>query len=90
MQADVPAERASVADRPLSVRVADSVLSRHSPEAARWHYEQGLILRAIEEVWRATGEPRYWSFVKDTMDLFIGPDGNIRTYRVEDHNIDQI
>ncbi|HZG69688.1 MAG TPA: glycoside hydrolase family 88 protein [Herpetosiphonaceae bacterium] len=90
MHADVPAERPGVVGRPLSVQVADSVLSRHSPEAARWHYEQGLILRAIEQVWRATGEPAYWRFVKDTMDLFIGPDGDIRSYRVDEYNLDQI
>jgi unsaturated rhamnogalacturonyl hydrolase len=45
---------------------------------------------AIEQVCRATGDDRYWRFVKDTTDLFIEPDGNIRSYRREEYNLDQI
>lgn len=77
-------------DRPWSVRMADSVIARHSPDAARWHYEHGLVLKAIEQVWRATVDDRYWRFVKDTMDLFIGPDGTIRSYKRDEYNLDQI
>jgi unsaturated rhamnogalacturonyl hydrolase len=70
--------------------MADSLIRRHSPEAARWHYEEGLALKAIDQVGRATGAAGYLHFVKDTADLFVGPDGAIRTYRADEYNLDQI
>jgi unsaturated rhamnogalacturonyl hydrolase len=78
------------ADQIWSVRMADSMIERHSPGAARWHYEHGLLLMAIERVWRATGEARFWKHVKETVDLFVEPDGTIRTYDLEEYNLDQI
>src|SRR3712207_6657266 len=84
-------ENAPVGDaQSWAVRMADSMIARHSPAAAQWHYEHGLLLMAIERVWQATGEAKYWNHVKDTMDLFIGSDGAIRTYRIEEYNLDQI
>jgi len=82
-------------DQPLSgqawsVPTADSMIKRHAPDAAQWHYEHGLLLMAIERVWRATGEARLWNHVKETVDLFIAPDGTIRTYDPEEYNLDQI
>jgi unsaturated rhamnogalacturonyl hydrolase len=70
--------------------MADSVIRRHSPEAAQWHYEHGLALKAIEQVGRASGDARYGRFVKDTIDLFVEPDGAIRSYRLQEYNLDQI
>ena len=90
MPEELPADRSSVAEHAWSVRMADSVIRRHSPSAARWHYEDGLVLKAIEQVGRATGEARYRRFVKDTIDLFIDPAGGIRTYDLEEYNLDQI
>jgi unsaturated rhamnogalacturonyl hydrolase len=83
-------ENRPVTSLPWSVRMADSMIARHSPDAAQWHYEHGLLLMAIERVWRATGEARFWSHVKETADLFIAPDGGIRTFRLEEYNLDQI
>ncbi len=85
-----PIDEAVKTDQPWSVRMADSMIARHSPDAAQWHYEHGLLLMAIEWVWRATGDARYWDHVKGTVDLSIAPDGTIRTYNPEEHNLDQI
>jgi unsaturated rhamnogalacturonyl hydrolase len=90
MRQELPAEQPIVADRAWSARMADSAIARHSPASARWHYEHGLVLKAIEQVWRATGDDGYWRFIKDTVDLFIDSEGQIRTYRVEEYNLDQI
>jgi unsaturated rhamnogalacturonyl hydrolase len=84
------ADQSLAADRAWSVRMADSAIARHSPASARWHYEHGLVLKAIEQVWRATGDAGYWRFIKDTVDLFIDSEGQIRTYRLEEYNLDQI
>jgi unsaturated rhamnogalacturonyl hydrolase len=70
--------------------MADSVIHRHAPAAAQWHYEHGLALMAVERVGRATGAARYKHFVKDAVDLLVEPSGAIRTYRAEEHNLDQI
>jgi unsaturated rhamnogalacturonyl hydrolase len=48
------------------------------------------MLYAIEQVGRATSDAKYWRFVKDTMDLLVDPQGNIRTYKTQEYNLDQI
>ncbi len=73
-----------------SVRMADSAIGWNAPMAAQWHYENGLMLRAIERVWRKTGDARYWQHVQDVIDRFVDAEGNIRTYAVQDYNLDQI
>ncbi|MDF2648747.1 MAG: hypothetical protein K0Q73_4552 [Paenibacillus sp.] len=55
-----------------------------------WNYENGCILTAFEQVWRKTGDHRYFDYIKTNMDLFIKPDGSIETYRLEEYNVDQI
>src|SRR5512147_845412 len=71
-----------------SVRMADSVMRRNAPY--RWHYECGLMHRAIEQVWLRTGEARYYDYIKRDVDAFVGEDGSIRTYTVNEYNLDQI
>jgi unsaturated rhamnogalacturonyl hydrolase len=73
-----------------SVRMADSVLARYPLRKAKWHYEDGLVLQAFLETGAATGRGEFEHFVIDWMDRFITPQGNIRTYRVEEFNLDQI
>jgi unsaturated rhamnogalacturonyl hydrolase len=73
-----------------SVKMADSVLSRHSPLSDRWRYEYGLVLKALEQVWLATGQQKYYDYVKENVDRFVEPGGNIHTYRLDEYNLDQI
>ena len=73
-----------------SVRMADTLLARQPITGPRWAYEWGLVLAAILEVGRATGDPRYFAYVKANVDRFVMPDGQIRTYRPEDYNLDHI
>lgn len=56
----------------------------------RWHYENGCFLRSLEECYRQTGEQRYFEYIRGMMDLFVQADGSIRTYSLEDYNLDQI
>jgi len=58
--------------------------------ADRWRYESGVVLKGLEQVWRKTSGPRYWQYIRDNMDLFVTPEGNIRTYRLEEYNLDLI
>ncbi|HTY00406.1 MAG TPA: glycoside hydrolase family 88 protein [Bacteroidota bacterium] len=83
---------------PWSSRIAGSFLARH-PEGVTydsnftqksWNYEQGLMLVALDRMWRHTGDERYFRFVKDNIDRFVGDDGSIATYNRSDFNLDNI
>ena len=73
-----------------SVRMAESVMKRPLWRAAKWAYEWGLVLRSIEQVWLKTHEDRYLEYVRTAVDEFVDPGGNIRTYRLEEYNLDRI
>jgi unsaturated rhamnogalacturonyl hydrolase len=77
-------------DQRWSVRMADSIMKRHPLLSKRWHYEPGVALLAIRQVWLETGEQKYYDYVKSNIDEFVGVDGTIRTYRLEEYNLDQI
>lgn len=73
-----------------SVRMADAVMAQRELLSRRWHYEPGVALLALKQVWQETGEKRYFDFVKRNIDEFVQPDGSIRTYRLDEYNLDQI
>jgi len=73
-----------------SVRMVESTLQRYTLADALWHYEHGLQVMAIERAAQVTGDERYARFVADWIDHFVQPDGSIRTYRVDEYNLDQI
>lgn len=88
---------ASTTDRPLSVWMADSDIERN-PEGwmvdfrktPKWEYTHGLMMTAHERVWRATGEERFFDYLKDFADFMISDDGDIRTYDQSLYNIDRV
>ena len=87
----IAADRPSRSDGTLwSVRMADSMLSRHPVSCMRWRYEDGFLVKAIEQVGHLSGEPRYWKAVVDYVDRLVEPDGSISTYRLADYNLDQL
>lgn len=82
---------------PWSVRMADSEMNRNPEpwmidfrETPKWEYTQGLVLKAILQVWQATGDEKYFRYVKTYYDQFIDTDGNIMTYDLDEYNIDRI
>ncbi|MGA9115892.1 MAG: glycoside hydrolase family 88 protein [Bacteroidota bacterium] len=81
-----------------SRRIADSFLLRHpgavtydsgSPNT-KWNYEQGLMLTALYETWRHTGDPKYLDFVRRNLEQYVTEEGEIRTYNRTDYNLDNI
>jgi rhamnogalacturonyl hydrolase YesR/pectate lyase len=83
---------------PWSTRIGESFLVRHpdgmtydlgSP-SQNWNYEQGLMLVALTELGRHTGDPAYAAFVRKNIDAYVSPQGAIRTYRFDDFNLDNI
>lgn len=73
-----------------AIRIAESVLAGYTRTRWEWHYEHGLFLKALLELGTATGNPRYEQFVHQWVDHFITPKGRIRTYRLEEFNLDQV
>jgi unsaturated rhamnogalacturonyl hydrolase len=57
---------------------------------AHWTYDQGVVLEGFTGLWRNTGDGKYFRFIQTGLDHYIEKDGNIRTYKSEDYNIDNI
>ena len=66
----------------------DSIAYVKEGKDARWEYEMGVILEAIEQVWYRTADDRYFQYIQKNMDRYVTPDGGIRTYKMDDYNID--
>jgi unsaturated rhamnogalacturonyl hydrolase len=89
--------RALGQNRSLSQRMAATAMTLWSdaPESewgktAKWNYDQGVILKGIEGVWLSTGNGLYFNYIQRSMDRFVNDDGTIRTYNLEDFNIDNV
>jgi unsaturated rhamnogalacturonyl hydrolase len=59
-------------------------------EELKWIYDKGTYLKGIEAVWQKTGNPVYFDYIRNTINSFITSDGNIRTYNIDDYNIDMV
>ena len=84
--------------QPLSQRVASTAMTALWRDAAkkeegypsRWTYDHGVVLKGIEGIWLSTGDGDYFRFIQRSMDHFVNDDGTIRTYNLDDYNIDNI
>lgn len=81
--------------KPTSERMAATVMdiwadSLWTGRPFKWTYDQGTILEGIAAVWQRTGDPKYFNYIKKGMDHFVQPDGTIRTYDLDNYNIDNI
>lgn len=80
-----------------SFKMAESVI-RRSPEPwnmeigrkPQWEYTYGLVLKSILEVWRLTGNDRYFQYAQAYYDHFIDQNGVILKYQLAEYNIDRI
>jgi unsaturated rhamnogalacturonyl hydrolase len=82
---------------PLSERVAATVMTRWKDswetepgKSEKWSYEQGVVLKGMESVWYNTADGRYFKYIQQSIDRFVNDDGTIRTYKLDDYNIDNV
>lgn len=69
----------------------DSFAVKPAPgNKARWSYDQGVILKGIEELWYATGDPQYYQYILHSMDYYVQEDGSVHDYKPEEFNIDHL
>lgn len=80
----------SFTKRELTVRGAASAMERHSTYMDKYCYELGLILKALEGVWRITGDNQIYEYIKASMDKFLNEDGSIIGYDSGEMNLDNI
>lgn len=58
---------------------------------ARWSYDQGVILKGIEGIWLATGDPKWFNYIQKQMDYYVSQDGSsIKDYSSTHYNIDHV
>lgn len=83
--------------KPVSERLAETAMNRIWVDARKapgippkWNYEQGVILKAIEQMWYATGDPKYFHHIQKGMDYWIDENGGHKDYHLEEYNIDHV
>jgi unsaturated rhamnogalacturonyl hydrolase len=85
------------AEQPWSQRAANAAIQRwpdgrFAPAGARWawNYELGTLLEGMDPVWLNTADPRYYNYIKTSVDQFVTPDGSIPTWKAEENQLDNI
>src|SRR5579859_3401595 len=58
--------------------------------AIRWTYDEGVVWKGLEGLWYNTGDARYYKYIQHQVDRLVDKEGNIRTYKLEDYNLDNI
>ena len=82
--------------KPMSQQMAQTVMTiwkdsfSIGDRPARWSYDQGVVLKGIEGIWRSTGDPMYFNYIQKCMDFFVDNEGNIKGYRPDEYNIDHL
>jgi len=56
----------------------------------KWDYVHGLVLMSFQELYQATKNEKYYNYVKSYADILIDSLGAIKTYNIEDYNIDML
>ena len=68
----------------LARRACDTLMAKfHAPDlppAGQFHYHQGVFLSGMMQVWKLTGEEKYYNYIKEWVDARIRPDGNIYNF----------
>jgi unsaturated rhamnogalacturonyl hydrolase len=90
--------QSKLSENSWAVRMADSFMKRHPDEISyegelgggRWTYEQGVMLEAMRQMWVATGDDKFFRYIKKNIDQFVTEHGSIKTYDYGTFNLDNI
>jgi len=82
---------------PWSIKMADSQIKRYpelwmteNAKTPRWGYTFGLIGKSMIELWKHTGDEKYYHYAKAYADTLIDDKGQIMTYSMKAYNLDNI
>lgn len=81
----------------MAIKMADSEIKQFpepwsvdfNPKPV-WNYTQGLIAYSMMKLWQENGNKTYLDYAKTYADKFIGEDGSISDFKLEDYNIDAV
>ena len=80
--------------KPYSQQMSETAMNlwpdsfKIKPGIARWSYDQGVILKGIEAVWKLYGQGKYFNYIQHSMDFYVQEDGSIKDYKKDEFNID--
>jgi unsaturated rhamnogalacturonyl hydrolase len=68
----------------------DSIIYHGQNNSKKWNYEQGFIMEALFQAWIKSKNIEYLNYVKKNLDYYVEIDGKIKTYKIEDLNLDNV
>jgi len=68
----------------------DSITYPDEGKSFKWNYEQGLMHEAFYQMWEMTHQQKYFEYIKKNLDHYVDESGDIKTYKYNDFNIDNI
>ncbi|MES2891820.1 MAG: glycoside hydrolase family 88 protein [Bacteroidota bacterium] len=89
-------QTAKAQQKPYSQQLAQTAMTMWKDsfsmngKPARWSYDQGVILKGIEGIWKLYGDPKYYDYIQHSMDHYVREDGTIKDYRRDEYNIDHL
>ena len=69
---------------------AKAYLAAYKPYKSRWNYEDGCVLVAACDLYRATGDPVWRDFVLGYLSPRVMEDGSIPEFKTDSYSIDDI
>lgn len=72
------------------IKAAESLMAREGLLKKHWGYEYGVCWNGVQRLYELTGDERYLAYIKEAVDSFLMPDGNIRSYALNDYNLDYV
>jgi len=78
------------AGKKWSVVMTESVMHREPLYLKKWSYDDGVVLKGIEKVWRVTGKKEYFDYIKRNIDNVVNEAGEIFGYKEGTYNIDHL
>lgn len=74
----------------ISAFLADFFKDLSYVRKEQWNYEDACILLAAIQLYNATEDGKYQKYVLNYLENYIEPDGNIKTYKKKDYNLDNL
>jgi unsaturated rhamnogalacturonyl hydrolase len=77
---------------PLSQQMANTAMKLWSDtsKSIRWTYDQGVVLKGVEGVWKQTAEKKYFKYIQNYIDSLVSANGEIKKYKKDDYSLDNI
>lgn len=66
----------------------DNYLTNYKNYKTYWNYEDGCVLLGAQYLYEATGEEKYYSFIRNYVDKFVTDEGVITNFLIDKFSID--